>query len=77
MDYVVLEFSEEQDAFHFGDPDEERASNGYAIIAYSINYDLASDFITAIRDMFDRPILLIEVLDEFESWINGYEDGRR
>lgn len=77
MDYVVLEFSELQDAFHFGDPDGTTEYNGYSVIAYSINRDLASDFIAAIRDMFDRPILLKEVLDEFESWINGYEDGRR
>lgn len=68
MEYVVLEFSELQDAFHFADPDEVIKSNGYVSIAYSIKYEIASEFIDYIRAKIQRPILLIEVKSEFKEW---------
>lgn len=68
MDYVTLEFSEQQDAFHFGDPDEVIKSNGYETIAYSIKYEIATDFIDYIRAKIERPIELVEVKREFKEW---------
>lgn len=69
MDYVVLEFSETQDAFHFGDPENRMDSNGYFSIGGIMSREIASTFIDFIRLKIQRPILLAEVKIEFKEWI--------
>ena len=65
MDYVRLEYSEQQQMFHFNTGDRPPETNGYVTIESHIERDNALELIKDIRRTFNGIVITLEMVNDY------------
>jgi len=71
MTHIRLEYSEQQQCFHYNYGDQPEETNGYRTLVESIDIDLADDLVEIFNKLY--PYREVMSFEEIKDYFNGYE----
>ena len=67
LNFVTIEFSEDQECFHYAYLGDEVNTNGYQVIAENVEREIADDFTNFVYELIEHPTFK-EIKVIFDVW---------